>query len=187
MQRNWLLTILMAVGATAQAQGCFTTMVLAPSPLMGNHGEIFRTSNGGIYEVVGSFEYLYAYFPQVTICPGVGRMVVNGKAVGIQQLQPSSQSAPAPIDRRRSDPRQDRPSASTPPITVLLRVRGCDYFIADGPLGYYLLEWYGGYDPDRGDGIYGELYNSGQQGRLYIDDYSLSRDSALEKLRAKCR
>lgn len=81
------------------------------------------------------------------------------------------------------------------PIRVVLRLSGCDYFIADGPQGFYLLEWYGGHDPDRGDGILGEirsygfrniLYAQGQEGRVYVDDYLLGKDRALEKLREKC-
>jgi len=78
---------------------------------------------------------------------------------------------------------------------VVLRARGCDYFVADGPQGYFLLEWYGGYDPDLRDGIYGELasygfknvlYNNGQEGRIYVDDYLLSKDRVLEKFKDKC-
>lgn len=87
-------------------------------------------------------------------------------------------------------------TSTTAPITVVLRIRGCDYFIADGPRGLYLLQHYGGYDPDRGDGIHGEvrgygftnvIYSNGSEGRLYVDDYLLSRDSAVEKLKDKCR
>ena len=28
---------------------------------------------------------------------------------------------------------------------------GCDYFIADGPKGLYVIEWFGEYDPSEGD------------------------------------
>ena len=163
---------------------------------MGNHGEIFRTAEGAIYEVVGSYEYLYAYYPEVTICPGRGKMLVEGKTVGIQAVQPAVRRAPDPAGKKKGEGRQERPQTSAAPITVVLRARSCDYFIADGPQGYYLLEWYGGHDPDRGDGIYGQLgtygfkdvlYGGGQEGRLYIDDYLLSKDRALEKLREKCR
>ena len=79
---------------------------------------------------------------------------------------------------------------------VVFRKRGCDYFIADGPRGLYILEWYGGYDPDRGDGIFGEidgfgfkdvLYTGGRDGRVYVEDYLLSKERAVEKLAEKCR
>jgi hypothetical protein len=91
------------------------------------------------------------------------------------------------------------PQAASPskaPITVVLRVRGCSHFIADGPSGLYILEWHGGYDPDRGDGIFGNisgygfrdvLYTGGRDGRVYVDDYLLGKDRALEKILEKCR
>lgn len=80
---------------------------------------------------------------------------------------------------------------------VVLYKSGCrSYFIADGPNGYYLLEWYGGYDPSKGDIIVGEIASYGfknvyypkqdQEGRIYVDDYSLSKDRVLEKYREKC-
>ncbi len=73
---------------------------------------------------------------------------------------------------------------------------GCDYFIADGQRGLYLLEWYGGYDPSEGDIIVGEINSYGfkdiyyprqdREGRVYVDDYGLSKDSAIEKWTDKC-
>lgn len=172
---------------------------MAPSPLMGNHGEIFKTSDGGVFEVVGSYEYLYAYYPEVTICLGHGKMLVEGKTVGIRALQVGAPSNQSPRTNRsepsRTTPQSRAPSADAP-ITVALRISGCDYFIADGPNGYYILEWYGGYDPEKGDGIFGEirgygfrnvLYANGREGRLYVDDYALSQSNALEKLRDHCK
>ena len=40
---------------------------------------------------------------------------------------------------------------------VVKTFSGCDYFIADGPRGLYVLEWYGGYDPSEGDTISGDI------------------------------
>jgi hypothetical protein len=63
-------------------------------------------------------------------------------------------------------------------------------------MGYYLLEWYGGYDPQKGDRIHGELatygfqdviYSNGQSGRVYVDDYLLSKERVITKVREKCR
>ena len=189
--------LLALASAAAQGQACFKTSVMAPSPLMGNHGEIFRTAEGLIFEVVGSYEYLYAYYPEVTICPDRGRMLVEGKTVGIRALQPrSSNASPPPIKKGHNPDQVQSPRSTEAPVTVVLRVRGCDYFVADGPQGYYLLEWYGGHDPEKGTGIFGEvggygfkdiMYDGGQDGRVYVDDYLLSKDRVLEKLREKCR
>ena len=60
------------------------------------------------------------------------------------------------------------------------KVSGCDYFVADGPTGYYVLEWYGGHDPDEGDQIAGTIsgygfkdvfyLNSNSKGRVWVED-----------------
>lgn len=198
LRKFWILAIawsLSALSSPAAAQACTTTTVMAPSPLMGNHGEIFRTADGAIYEVVGSYEYLYAYYPTVIICAGLGKMQVEDRTIGVRARQAAQRRAPSPSqsqpEKRKSLPRGEDHAS----IRVVLRVSGCDYFIADGPRGLYLLEWYGGYDPSRGDGILGEirgygfkdiLYAQGQEGRVYVDDYLLGKDSALEKIREKC-
>jgi hypothetical protein len=81
---------------------------------------------------------------------------------------------------------------------VVLYLAGCrSYFIAEGPRGYYLLEWYGGYDPSKGDIIIGDIGSYGfknvyypkqdREGRVYVDDYMLSQDRVIEKYRDKCR
>lgn len=163
---------------------------------MGNHGELFRTVDGTVFEVVGSYEYLYAYYPQVTICPGRGKMMVDGKTIGITAVQPASRKAAPPAAKRSGETKQERSQAAMALIKIVLRTQGCDYFVADGPRGYYLLEWYGGHDPDRGDGILEEvsgygfknvLYDGGQEGKVYVDNYMLSKDSVLEKLGEKCK
>ena len=78
---------------------------------------------------------------------------------------------------------------------VVKRFGSCDYFIADGPAGYYVLEWYGGYDPDEGDTIFGEidsygftdvLYNGSRQGRVYVEDYLESASGAMDEIRDHC-
>ena len=63
---------------------------------------------------------------------------------------------------------------------VVKKFGSCDYFIADGPRGLYVLEWYGGYDPDEGDSIIGDIgsygmknviYNSTLSGRVWVEDF----------------
>jgi hypothetical protein len=72
----------------------------------------------------------------------------------------------------------------------------CDYFIADGPSGYYIFEWYGGYDPSPGDTIVGEIGSYGmkdvfypsanQSGTVWVEDYLESEDGAWEEIRDHC-
>jgi hypothetical protein len=79
---------------------------------------------------------------------------------------------------------------------VALRVSGCDYYLVAASGGFVLVEWYGGYDPSRGDRVVGSFNTYGfktlffgsdmREGRVYIEDYSLSQESALEQLSEKC-
>jgi hypothetical protein len=73
---------------------------------------------------------------------------------------------------------------------------GCDYFVVATPAGYDLLEWYGGYDPDKGDFLVGKFETYGMQDiydqtaddnlRVWVEDYWLSKEDALEKLVEHC-
>ena len=128
-------------------------------------------------------------------------MLVEGKSISIRWISLSTPSPNQSSQRRGGELPKPGATSNTPrfvnaPIEIILRISGCDYFIADGPNGYYVLEWYGGYDPDQGDGIYGEIrsygfkdviYGNGREGRIYVDDYALSKSRALEILRSKCR
>ena len=79
---------------------------------------------------------------------------------------------------------------------VTKRVSGCDYFLIDAPSGYVVAEWYGGHDPYKGEKVVGSFdsfgfltffYRSGNvDGRVYIEDYGLDEDDALEKLSEQC-
>lgn len=74
---------------------------------------------------------------------------------------------------------------------VVVGERGCkkyDLVVIDTNDGYVLAEQYGG-SFDKGDKVVGALNSygfkdvlvNGRSGRLYIDDYMLSRDRAAEK------
>jgi hypothetical protein len=75
--------------------------------------------------------------------------------------------------------------------------RGCSVYAISTPTGYTIAEWYGGL-AYQGDMVVGELnsygfqtlYNTTRDGKLrvWIDDFWLSRDRAIEKLLEKrCR
>jgi hypothetical protein len=76
------------------------------------------------------------------------------------------------------------------------RISGCDYFLVQTRTGYDLLEWFGGYDPDKGDVIIGRYEEYGfhdvlddtadESIHVYTEEYWLSKSDALEKLTDKC-
>jgi hypothetical protein len=162
---------------------------------MGNDGEVLKTADGRLFKVMGSYEYLYAYSPEAIVCPGLGKMLVGGRTIGVLALQTGPRPKP-PASNEGPGMNHGKEATISAPIVVVLRVRACDYFVADGPQGLYVLEWFGGHDPARGERIFGELggfgfkdviYGEGQEGRVWVDDYLLGRDSALEKVQEKCR
>jgi hypothetical protein len=44
---------------------------------------------------------------------------------------------------------------------VALRVSGCDYYLIATSGGFVLAEWYGGFDPSRGDRVVGSFNTYG--------------------------
>ena len=80
---------------------------------------------------------------------------------------------------------------------VVYHPQGCDYFICrDNDDDFYLLEWFGGNDPDKGDILFGKFQEYGfQEGynitqkrefRVWVEEYSVSKDDAIEKYREQC-
>lgn len=79
---------------------------------------------------------------------------------------------------------------------VVLHPSGCDYFICATENDYLVLEWYGGNDPDKGDVLTGKFstygfidgYNltQGRKLRVWVEDFWLSKDVAIEKFVEKC-
>jgi hypothetical protein len=79
---------------------------------------------------------------------------------------------------------------------VAFRIKGCDYYPVITTGGISILEWFGGYDPDKDDQLVGEIETYGfknvillpneRESRAWIEDYWLSNDRAIEKLRDKC-
>jgi hypothetical protein len=73
---------------------------------------------------------------------------------------------------------------------------GCDYFVVETNSGYDVFEWYGGYDPDKGDVLVGKFSSYGmrdvydetmdQNIKIWVEDYDLSKEDALEKLVDHC-
>jgi len=80
---------------------------------------------------------------------------------------------------------------------VVLNKTGCQSrYVAETPNGYVILEWYGGNDPMEGDTIKGDIesygmtdfYNvtTGSSGKVWVEDYMMSKSSALEKMENFC-
>lgn len=180
-------TLVVSLGAASsvQAAACYESSIQKSAPFLGNHDEIFQLIDGSVWKVQYEYSYLYDYYPSVIMCPGSGKMIVDGKSLSVAQISGNRQ-VPS------SEPRQ-----SSSLVTVVFTKSGCDYFIADGPRGYYLIEWYGGYSPSKGDVIAGDVSRYGfkdvhytnvdRSGRVYVEDYLLSESSVIKGLFEKCK
>jgi hypothetical protein len=70
---------------------------------MGNNGEIFKLSDGSVWEVKYEYEYMYEYYPSVLICPSRGKLIVGKKSLNVTQISGA---------RGRSDSARDAPTKS---------------------------------------------------------------------------
>ena len=89
------------------------------------------------------------------------------------------------------------PTASVAENAFIIASQGdCDYFIADGKRGLYLLSWYDGHRPAKDDVIIGDIGSYGtkdvyypkqdREGRVCVEDYFLSSESAMKQLKDHC-
>jgi hypothetical protein len=79
---------------------------------------------------------------------------------------------------------------------VVYRISGCDYFVVQTTKGYDVLEWYGGWDASKGDDLVGSFEQYGMRDvvdttadesmRVWVQEYWLTKEDALEKLVEKC-
>lgn len=81
---TFLISLLLPSHALSQA--CYESTIMSPSPFLGNHGEIFRLTNGSLWEVQYEYEYLYEYHPSVIVCPSRGKLGIRGKTLNVRQL-----------------------------------------------------------------------------------------------------
>jgi hypothetical protein len=81
--------------------------------------------------------------------------------------------------------------------TVVRRISGCDYFMVQTRTDYAILEWFGGHDPDKDDVLVGRFNSYGfhdfiyrnyedRTSHLYVEEYGLDKEDALEKLIDHC-
>ncbi|MFZ1291903.1 MAG: hypothetical protein WAR79_17530 [Melioribacteraceae bacterium] len=59
---------------------------------MGNNGEIFKLSDGTVWEVKNEYEYLYEYYPTIVICPKEGLLIIGDKDLNVELISSASES-----------------------------------------------------------------------------------------------
>lgn len=63
---------------------CYMSSVTSPTPLMGQTDEVIKLLDGSRWEVgIGHYNYMYAYYPNVVVCPAAGIMMIrDGSLLG---------------------------------------------------------------------------------------------------------
>ena len=78
---------------------CFESSIISPTPFMGNDGEVFKLSDGSVWEVQNEYEYLHEYNPDVIVCPRKEKLIIGGNSLDINLLSQHSGVAGTSGDR----------------------------------------------------------------------------------------
>ena len=78
-----VLIMFIAVGFS---QECYQSSIVSPVPFQGNNGEIFKLTDGSVWEVKYEYEYLYEYYPSVVVCPGRGSLIIGEKVLNVELI-----------------------------------------------------------------------------------------------------
>lgn len=82
----FIFLVLLGVPKLGISGDCYQSSVLKPTPFMGNNGEIFKLSDGSIWEVKNEYEYMYEYYPKVIVCPKLNKVVVGEKTLSVKNI-----------------------------------------------------------------------------------------------------
>ncbi len=78
-------SLLLCLGSS-NSLACYESYIVSPSPFMGNDDEIFKLSDGSLWQVKFEYEYLYEYHPDVIICPSHNVLILNSKKLNVINL-----------------------------------------------------------------------------------------------------
>lgn len=80
------IVIMIILSFNVFGSDCYESSITKPAPFMGNNDEIFKLADGSTWEVKYEYEYMYAYYPQVVICPSAQTLHVDGKKLSVHLL-----------------------------------------------------------------------------------------------------
>ena len=88
-----LISVLFFIFYSFKVFACYEDTIMSPTPFMGNNEEIFKLSDGSIWEVKYEYEYLYEYYPSITACPEQGFIIVDGKKLNAMKISGGASSS----------------------------------------------------------------------------------------------
>lgn len=77
------LMILSIIYLMAKDTDWYESVIVKPTPFMGNNGEIFVLKDGSVWEVKYEYEYMYEYYPVVLVSPSLGKLAIGGKSLNV--------------------------------------------------------------------------------------------------------
>ena len=95
-----LFGILFIICSSLSANDFYKAQIMKPTPFMGNNGEVFKLNDGSLWEVQYSYEYMYAYYPEILISYSRGEMIVNGKKINVKSLSSNTRPAVKPQNEK---------------------------------------------------------------------------------------
>ena len=82
----FLIIFVLSLTSRLNAQDCYESSIVSPTPFMGNNGEIFKLYDGSIWEVKYEYEYMYEYYPTIIICPKKNIGIVDGTRLNVEYV-----------------------------------------------------------------------------------------------------
>lgn len=69
-----------------RAQECFKAEIIEPVPFLGKRDELFQLSDGSVWQVTDGYLYLYAYNPQIIVCPSKGQAIIEEEVISVRRV-----------------------------------------------------------------------------------------------------
>ncbi|NLN85727.1 MAG: hypothetical protein GX135_06450 [Candidatus Cloacimonetes bacterium] len=91
-KRFIILCFMVLLSMFLYASDWYEASIVSPTPFLGNNGEIFKLSDGSVWEVIYEYRYMYKYYPYVTVSPSQGKLLIDGKKLNVTMLVPGSGS-----------------------------------------------------------------------------------------------
>lgn len=95
--KRWLIISILAVISWSAYSDCLKDSIITPTPFMGNSDEIFKLLSGSVWQVKYEYEYLYAYYPNVVICPSENKLIIHGMVLNVVSVSSNVRSSESAV------------------------------------------------------------------------------------------
>ena len=86
----------------ATPRDCYESSIVSPTPFMGRNAEIIKLADGSLWKVKHEYEDLYAYYPNVILCPSLEKLIVGEKTIDVERLASGEVSRQSDVQKGSS-------------------------------------------------------------------------------------